>query len=50
MLKLIKRLRPAAQLPPHLHVHIDEHGREVICDESICRPRPARPFLFPPAH
>lgn len=36
---LIQRESP---LPAHLHYHLDDHGRKMLCDESSCRPtRPA---------
>lgn len=49
MLNLLKRLLPREPLPPHIHVHVDGHGNEVWCDESVCRPaRQPTPFFFPP--
>ncbi len=50
MLKLIKRLLPAEQLPSHLHFHIDDRGNQVICDESACRPQQRPALFFPPHH
>jgi hypothetical protein len=49
MLHLLKRLLTHESLPPHIHLHVDNDGNEMWCDESVCRPaqRPAAPF-FPP--
>jgi hypothetical protein len=49
MFQLLKRILPREPLPPHIHFHFDQHGNEVWCDESVCRPqrRPAA-FPFPP--
>ncbi len=46
MLDLLKRLLPREPLPPHVHFHLDEHGNQVFCDESACRPSP-RPLFDP---
>jgi len=49
MIRLLKNLLPREPLPSHIHFHIDEHGNEMWCDASVCRPqhRPNPPF-FPP--
>ncbi len=49
MIKYLKALferRPA--LPSHLHVHLDEAGREILCDESTCRPKYESPLFAGP--
>lgn len=48
MLDFLKKLLPHHPLPPHLHVHFDDAGNEVLCDESICRPPQPQPYLFRP--
>lgn len=49
MIRLLKSFLPREPLPPHVHFHIDDHGNEVWCDESVCRPsRRPEPLLFPP--
>ena len=40
----------ASPLPDHLHYHLDDEGREVLCDESRCRPEPRQPLLYLPRH
>ncbi len=47
MIRLLKSLLPREPLPAHVHFHLDDHGNEVWCDESTCRPagRPAHPLL-----
>jgi len=50
MLTFLKRLLPPEPLPSHLHVHFDDAGNEVVCDESICRPAQPRPFSLLPPH
>lgn len=32
-------------LPAYLHYHLDDEGREVLCDETRCRPKPEQPLL-----
>lgn len=42
-------LRAWEPLPPHVHFHRDDHGREIFCDEARCRPLPPGqhlPFLL----
>jgi hypothetical protein len=48
MLNFLKRLLPLNPLPPHLHVHFDDAGNEVLCEASICRPPQPQSYLFPP--
>ena len=47
MLNFLKRLLPRDPLPLYLHVHLDEAGKEWVCDESICRPPQSPSYLFP---
>jgi hypothetical protein len=49
MIRLLKSLLPREQPPAYLHFHLDDHGNEVWCDESACRParRPMYPLLPP---
>lgn len=44
MIQLLKRLLPGDKLPAHVHFHIDDHGNEIFCDASVCRPQ--RPTLL----
>lgn len=45
-LKALLRTRPP--LPANVHYHLDDDGREVLCDESRCRPLPpAQRLPFP---
>jgi hypothetical protein len=50
MIRFLKNLMPRAPLPASIHFHLDEHGNEVWCDESVCRPASRRPSLLPPLH
>ena len=34
-------------LPAHFHYHLDEEGRDVLCDESGCRPVMRDPRALP---
>lgn len=47
MIRLFKNLLAREPLPPHVHFHVDDHGNQVWCDESGCRPapRPSSPLL-----
>jgi hypothetical protein len=48
MFKFLKRL-VREPLPPHIHFHVDDAGKQIWCDESRCRPaRTAQPFGLPP--
>jgi hypothetical protein len=49
MIRLLKSLLRREPLSPHVHFHLDDHGNQVWCDESACRPahRPTA-LLFPP--
>jgi hypothetical protein len=49
MIRLFKNLLAREPLPPYVHFHLDDDGRQVWCDESACRPK-SRPeaLLFPP--
>ena len=31
-------LRAKSPLPAHLHYHLDDEGRQMLCDEWRCRP------------
>ncbi len=49
MIRLLKNLITREPLPPHVHFHLDDHGRQVWCDESVCHPtRHAGALPFPP--
>jgi hypothetical protein len=44
--------RAESPLPAHLHYHLDDEGRKVLCDESRCQPlmrdpRTLSPYLLP---
>lgn len=49
---MLRQLRALFQieppLPTHLHYHVDDEGREILCDESRCRPEPPQrlPYLL----
>ncbi|HXE45066.1 MAG TPA: hypothetical protein VN635_07700 [Conexibacter sp.] len=36
--KLRALLRTESPLPAYVHYHLDDEGREILCDESRCRP------------
>lgn len=49
MIRLFKNLLARESLPPYVHFHHDDHGNQVWCDESACRPtRRPDPLFFPP--
>jgi hypothetical protein len=49
MIRLLKTLLVREQLPPHVHFHLDDDGRQVWCDESMCHPtRRTEALRFPP--
>lgn len=37
-------------LPAHIHYHLDDGGRQVLCDESRCRPSRPDPYLLSYLH
>jgi hypothetical protein len=43
MIRLLKNLLVREPLPANVHFHLDEEGRQLWCDESMCHPthRPA---------
>jgi hypothetical protein len=45
MIHLLKNLILREPLPAHIHFHVDEHGNDVWCDESVCRPAHRRQLL-----
>lgn len=49
MIRLLKNLLPREPLPPHIHFHVDDHGNEVWCDESACRPHGRAASLLLPS-
>jgi hypothetical protein len=50
MIRLLKNLLPREPAPAHLHFHLDDHGNEIWCDESACRPERHTPRAFLPPH
>lgn len=46
MLRQLRALLHASPLPPYVHFHVDDEGREVLCDETRCRPKPEQPLPF----
>lgn len=48
MLRQLRALfHTESPLPAHLHYHLDDEGREVLCDESRCRPVTRDPHVMP---
>jgi hypothetical protein len=51
MIRLLKGLlRPTEPFSDLVHFHIDDDGREFLCDSSACRPSRRAPYSFPPLY